>query len=69
MKILSIKNLTKEYPAFLLDNVSFELEEGYIMGFIGSNGAGKTTTLKTMLNLVQANHGDVKFFDLPRMAL
>lgn len=64
MKILSIKNLTKEYPAFLLDNVSFELEEGYIMGFIGSNGAGKTTTLKTMLNLVQANHGDVKFFGL-----
>ncbi|MGD9964820.1 MAG: ABC transporter ATP-binding protein [Candidatus Izemoplasmatales bacterium] len=64
MKILSIKNLTKEYPAFLLNNVSFELEEGYIMGFIGSNGAGKTTTLKTMLNLVQAKEGDVKFFGL-----
>lgn len=64
MKILSIKNLTKEYPTFLLDNVSFELEEGYIMGFIGSNGAGKTTTLKTMLNLVQAKEGDVKFFGL-----
>ena len=64
MKILSIENLTKEYPTFLLDNVSFELEEGYIMGFIGSNGAGKTTTLKSMLNLVKPKHGNVQFFGL-----
>ncbi len=64
MKILSIENLTKEYPKFLLDNVSFELEEGYIMGFIGSNGAGKTTTLKSMLDLVQPKCGKVKFFGL-----
>ena len=64
MKILSIKNLTKRYPKFLLDKVSFDLEEGYIMGFIGSNGAGKTTTLKSMLNLVYPESGEVKFFEL-----
>ncbi len=64
MKILSIKNLTKRYHGFLLDNVSFDLEEGYIMGFVGSNGAGKTTTLKSMLNLVHPEHGEVRFFGM-----
>ena len=64
MKILSITNLTKRYPKFLLDNVSFGLDEGYIMGFVGSNGAGKTTTLKSMLNLVRPEHGEVRFFDM-----
>jgi ABC-2 type transport system ATP-binding protein len=42
-----------------LKDVSFTLEKGYIMGFIGRNGAGKTTTLKTMLNFVHADSGTV----------
>lgn len=42
-KILEIKNLSKSYNSFNLDDVNFSLEEGYIMGFIGPNGAGKTT--------------------------
>ena len=61
MKILEIKELRKEYPGFLLDNVSFDVEEGSIMGFIGRNGAGKTTTIKSMLNLVHADGGAVLF--------
>ena len=60
MAILSIRDLTKIYPKFTLDHVSFELEKGYIMGFIGSNGAGKTTTLKSMLNLVKKDGGTVE---------
>jgi len=39
--ILEIENLKKEYKEFVLDNVSFSLPRGYIMGFIGPNGAGK----------------------------
>jgi len=62
MNILSVNGLTKQYPKFLLDNVSFELKEGYIMGFIGSNGAGKTSTLKAILNLVKPNSGSIKVF-------
>ena len=61
MKILEIKELRKEYPSFLLDNVSFDVEEGSIMGFIGRNGAGKTTTIKSVLNLVHADGGSVLF--------
>jgi ABC-2 type transport system ATP-binding protein len=60
MTILQIENLCKRYPTFYLDHVSFTLETGYIMGFIGSNGAGKTTTLKSMINLVQKDSGVVR---------
>ena len=61
MKILEIKDLRKQYPGFLLDGVSFDVEEGSIMGFIGRNGAGKTTTIKSVLNLVHADGGSVLF--------
>lgn len=59
MAVLSIQNVSKKYPSFLLDNVSFELDKGYIMGFIGRNGAGKTTTLKSILNFVHRDSGKV----------
>jgi len=59
MDMLKVENLRKQYPQFLLNDVSFSLEPGYIMGFIGSNGAGKTTTLKSILGLVHPDGGDV----------
>jgi ABC-2 type transport system ATP-binding protein len=59
MEILKVEKLTKRYERFTLNNVSFQLDTGYIMGFIGRNGAGKTTTLKSMLNLVHADGGQV----------
>ena len=59
MQALKIENLTKTYKSFKLDSVSFELEQGYIMGFIGRNGAGKTTTLKSMLNFTHPDCGKV----------
>lgn len=60
MALLEVEGLTKRYPGFTLDSVSFRLEKGYIMGFIGRNGAGKTTTLKSMLGLVHADAGSVR---------
>ena len=61
MNILQVQNLSKQYPGFRLDRVSFDVEEGCIMGFIGRNGAGKTTTIKSILNLVHADGGSVLF--------
>lgn len=46
--VLQVQGLCKNYPAFTLSEVSFSLEAGRIMGFIGRNGAGKTTTLKSI---------------------
>lgn len=60
--MLSVQNLSKRYEKFQLKDVSFSLEPGYIMGFVGRNGAGKTTTLKSMLNLVHADSGSVTMF-------
>lgn len=62
MEILKVTKLRKEYESFTLKDVSFSLDKGYIMGFIGRNGAGKTTTLKTIFNLVHRNGGEVEMF-------
>lgn len=64
MKILKIQGLCKEYPTFRLQDVSFSIEGGTIMGFIGRNGAGKTTTLKAIMNMVHAEKGHIEFFGL-----
>ena len=68
MNILQVENLSKTYPTFKLDNVSFSLEKGYIMGFIGRNGAGKNTTLKSMLKFVHPDSGKVSIngFDIEK---
>lgn len=59
MLALQVKNLNKHYEKFHLKDVSFELEQGYIMGFIGINGAGKTTTLKSILNMINTESGQI----------
>lgn len=65
MTILQVQNLCKQYPAFCLRDVSFEIESGHIMGLIGRNGAGKTTTLKAILRLIQPSGGRVLFQGSP----
>ena len=63
-EVLSVKNLCKNYGSFKLQDVSFDIAEGEIMGFIGRNGAGKTTTLKSLLNLVHPDSGEIAFFGM-----
>lgn len=60
--ILEVNNLVKEFESFKLDNISFKLEPGYIMGFIGPNGSGKSTTIKLIMNLLKKNSGEIKVF-------
>ncbi|MGB4092730.1 MAG: ABC transporter ATP-binding protein [Ruminococcus flavefaciens] len=61
---IEVKELTKRYDGFTLDNLSFNVPGGSIMGFIGQNGAGKTTTINTILNIVKPDSGTVKVFGL-----
>ncbi|WP_340026492.1 ABC transporter ATP-binding protein [Paenibacillus sp. FSL K6-1096] len=59
MLALDVRHLNKKYANFQLKDVSFQLEQGYIMGFIGVNGAGKTTTIKSILNMIQMDSGEI----------
>ena len=61
---IKVTDLCKVYPDFALDNVSFAVPKGCIMGFIGENGAGKSTTIKAMLNLIHRNSGTVEILGM-----
>ena len=65
MPLCEINNLRKTYPSFTLSDLSFQLNAGRIVGFIGRNGAGKTTTIKSMLGLVHPDGGEIRYFGLP----
>lgn len=61
---IEISGLTKKYDGFTLDNISFNVPKGSIMGFIGQNGAGKTTTIKALLNIIKSDNGSIKMLGL-----
>lgn len=64
MKALEINNLTKKYEGFKLDDINLCLESGMIIGLIGENGAGKTTLIKSILNIINFDNGDVKIMGM-----
>lgn len=65
---LMLSGVGKRYPKFQLNDVSFTLPRGYIMGFIGPNGAGKSTTIKIIMNMVRKAAGTVKVLGLDHVA-
>ena len=64
MEVLRVDGLCKKYPEFELKNVSFSLESGQIMGFVGRNGAGKSTTIKAMLNMIHSESGKAEILGM-----
>src|SRR3989339_1104196 len=67
MSILKVTNLTKTFgsgkKAFTaVDNISFGLKEGEILGLLGPNGAGKTTTIQMLLGVLTPTFGEISFF-------
>ena len=60
MNILEVEGLCKTYPAFALRDVSFAVEPGTIMGFIGRNGAGKSTLVRCINLLERPTSGTVR---------
>jgi ABC-2 type transport system ATP-binding protein len=57
---VQFQGVSKKYRHFTLDNISFELPAGSIMGFIGANGAGKSTTIRILMGLVHQDRGAVR---------
>lgn len=65
--VLSVRNLRKVYPKkppyVAVDGVSFDLEEGEILGLLGPNGAGKTTTIHMLLSTLRPTSGEILYFN------
>lgn len=62
-KMIEIKNLTKEYKTLkAVDDLSFDVQEGEILGLLGPNGSGKSTTIHCILSLLKFQKGKIKIF-------
>ena len=62
--MIEVKNVTKKYGNFVaVDNISFNIKEGEIIGLLGPNGAGKSTLIKTLLNLIDKVSGRIEYGD------
>lgn len=59
MNALEIKNISKTYKNFKLDDISFVLPCGHIMGLIGENGAGKSTIINCILDIIEKDSGSI----------
>jgi ABC-2 type transport system ATP-binding protein len=64
---IEVKNLRKEYKDFTLNDISFSLPTGYIMGLVGQNGAGKTTTIRLMLNMTGRAGGEISLLGMDNL--
>ncbi|MDO8269331.1 MAG: ABC transporter ATP-binding protein [Candidatus Levybacteria bacterium] len=63
MSVLKVDDLTKKFGQFVaVNDISFELEEGEILGFLGPNGAGKTTTLQMLVGSLTPTSGEITYF-------
>jgi ABC-2 type transport system ATP-binding protein len=66
MNVLTVSNLSKKFGKFTaVNNISFDLKEGEVLGLLGPNGAGKTTTIDMLLGLTTPTSGTMEFFGLP----
>lgn len=61
-KAFEFKNVTKKFPGFQLGPLSFDLEPGTVLGFVGPNGSGKTTTMQCLTGLLKADSGEMSVF-------
>ena len=62
MNAIEIRNLTKHYVGFSLENLNLTLPSGCIMGLVGENGAGKSTTIRMLLGMARPDSGEITVF-------
>lgn len=59
---IEIRGVSKRYPGFSLEDISFSLPTGCVLGLIGENGAGKSTTIRLLLNATERDAGEIRLF-------
>ena len=63
--VLHVQHLVKRFGAFVaVDDISFDIKPGEILGLLGPNGAGKTTTIQMLLGVVTPTSGSIQMFGL-----
>ena len=61
--MLAVRGLTKQFGEFTaVDDLSFNVDQGQVYGFLGQNGAGKSTTIRMLLSLIRPTAGEINFF-------
>lgn len=63
MNAIELRNVNYSNKSFALKDISFDVPQGFVTGFIGGNGAGKTTVIRLIMDLLEANSGEIKVFD------
>ncbi|MFE5322954.1 ATP-binding cassette domain-containing protein [Paenibacillus sp. NPDC056579] len=59
MNAVEFRQFTKQCGEFVLSNLNFQIRSGYITGLIGPNGSGKTMLIRSIMNLIRPDHGEV----------
>lgn len=62
--IIRLRNVSKSFKGFQIQNLSMDIKRGFVTGFIGANGAGKSTTIKMIMNLLKPDGGDIHVFGM-----
>lgn len=68
MNSIEVKNITKSFDDFILNDTSFKLPTGSIMGLVGENGAGKSTMIKLIMNTLKADSGEVSVLGVSNLS-
>ncbi len=64
--VLEVKNLVKDYKGYrAVNDISFKVPKGKVVGFLGPNGAGKTTTIQILIGITKETSGTISYFGLP----
>lgn len=65
--MISVEGVTKRYGSIVaVDQASFEVDRGEVVGFLGPNGAGKTTTMRMLTGTLQPDEGEIRFDEIGR---
>ncbi|GGG95018.1 ABC transporter ATP-binding protein [Staphylococcus pragensis] len=67
MNAIELRNVNYSNKSFALRDISFDVPQGFVTGFIGGNGAGKTTVIRLIMDLLEANSGEIKVLDKKMM--
>lgn len=67
--LLKIENVTKHYPDFTLDHISFDIPKDVIYGMIGENGAGKTTLISALMDMIKIDEGQIEILNMDHLII